>query len=76
MVKVTSKSETSRRMAKGSINAFLNGKKNKNWAISMIQTSGISKLALKQLFTELHMKNLGNLQLLELEKECFGLKLL
>ncbi len=51
MVKVTSKSVTSRRMTEGSINAFLNGKKNKNWVISMIRISGIKKEPLKKLFT-------------------------
>jgi len=61
-------------MVEGSINAFLRGKKNQNWVIGEIRTSGIKKEALKKLFTEFHKGNLGNVQLLELENECFNLK--
>jgi hypothetical protein len=70
MVKVTAKDESIRRGAEGSIQAFLNGKKNQNWAIAMIQYSGISKEMLKKLFSEFYQRNPMNEKLQALEKGC------
>jgi len=76
MVKVTSIDESARRLAEGSINAFLTGKKKQNWAISMIRTSGINKEALKKLFTEFYTRKPKIVQLRELEKACKQMDLL
>jgi hypothetical protein len=76
MVKVTDTEESQRRLAEGSINAFLNGRTSQNWAIAMIRTSGINKEALKKLFSEFYTRKPKNVQLRELEKACKQMGLL
>jgi hypothetical protein len=70
LVKMTNENEHVRRQAEGSINAFLNGKKNQKWAIAMIETSKINKEGLKKLFSDFNNRAPNNPQLLELEKAC------
>lgn len=70
MVRVTDTEESQRRLAEGSINAFLNGRTSQNWAIAMIRISRINKEALKKLFSEFYERKPGSMQLRELEKAC------
>jgi len=71
MVRIRSKEESGRRMAEGSLRAFLNGKKNPNWAKSMIQTSGVllQRGALQDIFDRLQSYK-GQPRYQEILREC------
>lgn len=45
--------ETTRRYAKRSLQAFLEGKKNLNWIVGVIRSSGVRGPRLTQIFREL-----------------------
>jgi len=53
MVKIRSLEETTRRYAKRSLQAFLEGRKNLNWIVGVIRSSGVRGPRLSEVFREL-----------------------
>ena len=49
-MKIKSAKEVSRRYARGSIIAYTGGRKNENWAVGCIQSSGVTKEDLEEIF--------------------------
>ncbi len=75
MVKIPPMEEIVRRKAKGSLQAFLEGKKNLNWVKSEILTSGVLKYkgVLQEIFDDLQdYEKLPRYH--EILKECEGQK--
>ena len=63
-------------MVEGSINAYLNGKKNLNWVVGIIRKSGISNEELRKLFSKFRKDHAENNRFKELERKCRHLNFL